>query len=712
MAREYLVYGYRNTGYKSGVANGVDFDRPFSQAVFENLYPTHDSDTLALQEVGSKFIIRSIYNKGSIKIKAKNTQKDRVFQIDYLKIEAIKGGDNRERAYYFVDTSRTTYISSDTAILYLEIDEQTTANATQTVNVKGIIEKRNIASDETGLNFYPEEFYPSEPLSQDIAYITAESATGYTITGGSIAKTSGMHHLAAVYCDLGDALTNNVISPLPSSANALTVTISGGATTFDVVVENMVLVNTGNSTVKDALNKLRELGAENMIGPTYSFPMQATGGVFNTYTSNGIDLIRGITGGAFKFSIDNLNTIPAYTGMAVKNKKALYQFIQYTLSAPASGEERTYNLQEIISSATNHPATSDNIASGQLQFTGTGVPLSEGALYWKPANHDFVNPVPGYDTRVHFVNSVRGSVWNEDGLHLVGRENAELIARQLSDAEARKELDDKKIDKTLELSKANIEQARLQSVVSAATGLGSSMVDIVTGVSAKNNAAIASGVGGMINTAITHLLPSLGMGGAADGFKLENLGGTYARQEEAAGYLAQHAKETNALGLASVQFANDYAHRTQSLAVRAPVGLDQNRIMGSSLMVERRSLHPLDVARFDLYLTWFGTTVKEAYTGALKDHGHLFSAGDDFSYVKLGLCTLHLPNEPSGWANTVAWRSKIQAELQTGGRYWKKKILDYVWDVPVPDDSGAEPIPPGYEELFFESLEAISDGDN
>lgn len=699
-AREYEVRGYRNTRYRAGVIDSSEFDRPLSQAVFESLYPDGDDDVVDLQEVGSRFLLRSIYKKHKIKVKHTGTQKDIIYQIDYLRIKAVNGGENREVAYYFVDADRTEFVGADTAVLYLTMDEQTTADATQYAKISGIIEKRNIHADETDLNWYPEEFNPADPMDTTIAYITAESGTGYTVTSG-VSQTSGTLDLAVVYCDLGQALaTPAVVALLPPAADSVTFTVEGSGSDFSVRVDGMALVDTNNATVKQALNKLRELGAEVMIGATFSFPLQCLKEAPTTYTSNGVPLITGIKGGAFAFTVDNLKVIPTYDGMydQLVNKKAGYQHCTYTIVAPASGYSKTYTLHEIIESVSG--ADAENLPDKQVTFIGTGVPMANGAIYWRPSGLTHITPVEGYDGRIVFVESVRGSDWNSDGLMLKGQANAELLAQQLSDAKTRKEIDEDQIDKQLELTKQNIAQARFQSVYGlAGTGVGA----LIQGVSGNWGKAFESLLG-----ALPELGKYFGANISSDNqYGIGLLGDTYDRQEKIAAEQAQLAKDSNALGLKSTMFGADYARRTQSLAIKPPTGVDMNRIMGSSLLVIRRTLTPADVMRYDNMLTWTGTTVKERYVGFLKDHDYLFEAGADFSYLKLGMCTLQLPGEPSGWANTTAWRSKIQAEMQTGGRYWKTKIMDYEWKMPIPVDEGFTPGGAG-ERVIYESL--IADG--
>ena len=91
-ARAYTVRGYRNTGYSAGVIGEVEFDRPFSKEVLEELYPDGDPDVIDFDRVDANtvYLLRTTYNKSSIKLKWRGTQKDKIFQVDYLRIKAEK----------------------------------------------------------------------------------------------------------------------------------------------------------------------------------------------------------------------------------------------------------------------------------------------------------------------------------------------------------------------------------------------------------------------------------------------------------------------------------------------------------------------------------------------------------------------------------------------------------------------------------------------
>ena len=142
--------------------------------------------------------------------------------------------------------------------------------------MNGIIEARHIDKEtEVELNPYPIEYTLMDPMESTVAFVNFESGDGYTVVGG-IPQTSGVKRYATVYCDLGELLTATpAVKPLPVSANSLTVKIEG-AGGDDVVfrIDGMVLVDTDNGSVKSALNKLREMGNEGMIGPTFAFPQQ------------------------------------------------------------------------------------------------------------------------------------------------------------------------------------------------------------------------------------------------------------------------------------------------------------------------------------------------------------------------------------------------------------------------------------------------------
>jgi len=696
-ARAYTVRGYRNTGYSAGVIGEVEFDRPFSKEVLEELYPDGDPDVIDFDRIDANttYLLRTTYNKSSIKLKWEGTQKDKIFQVDYLRIKAENGGDEAECTYFFVDQTMTQILSNDTYELFITVDEFTTANASQTVEMNGIIEARHIDKEtEVELNPYPIDFTPLDPMESTVAFVNFESGDGYTVVGG-IPQTSGVKRYATVYCDLGELLAATpAVKPLPVSANSLTVKIEG-AGGDDVVfrIDGMVLVDTDNGSVKAALNKLREMGNEGMIGPTFAFPQQFLRNAPLTYTSNGVDLIYEIQGGACTFTVDGMDAIPSYGGIYedLENFKAGYHFVIYTLMSPASGESKTYTLYEIIEGATSQ--TADDLHTAKMRWIASGVPIANGAAYWRPAGLTQITPVEGYDSRVIYLEAVRGTDWNDFGLSLSGRANEELLAYQLQAAEKKRRIADDQADAQLQLSKANISLARMQSAI----GIGTGLANIISSI-AKGGLA-----GGIVAGVKEFAKRSSELGVAWDEGGITLLGNEFKRLEKQAQRQYDLAIEANELGLKAVQVADEYSKRNSSLAVLPPTGLDMNRVNGSSLLVIRQAPSVADVIRCDKILKWKGTPVHEVYTGKLKDHPALLTVGQDFSYVKLGMCTIALPEEPSGWANSLAWKRKIHTELQTGGRLWKIKRLQYTWDVPIPADDGYVSGGSG-PRIFYQSL--------
>jgi len=696
-ARAYTVRGYRNTGYSAGIIGEVEFDRPFSREVLEELYPDGDPDVIDFDRVDAYtvYLLRTTYNKSSIKLKWKGTQKDKIFQVDYLRIKAENGGDDAECVYYFVDQTMTQILGNNTYELFISVDEFTTANASQTVEMNGIIEARHIDKEtEVELNPYPIDFTLLDPMESTVAFVNFESGDGYTVVGG-IPKTSGVKRYATVYCDLGELLASTpAVKPLPASANSLTVNIEG-AGGDDVVfrIDGMVLVDTDSGTVKAALNKLREMGNENMIGPTFAFPKQFLRKAPLTYTSNGVDLIYEIYGGACTFTIDGMKVIPSYGDIydKLENLKAGYHFVTYTIMSPASGESKTYTLYEIIEGATSQNA--DDLHTAAMKWIASGVPIANGAAYWRPAGLTQITPVEGYDSRVIYLEAVRGSDWNDFGLSLSGRANEALLAYQLQAAERKRQLADDQALAQLELSKANISLARMQSVL----GIGAGIANVI---SAINKGGVVGGIAAAVGE-FARRSDELGVGW--DKGSIELVGNEFTRLEAQAQKQYEYAIKANELGLEAVQVADDYSKRNSALAVLPPTGLDMNRVNGASLLVIRRAPSVADVIRCDKILKWRGTPVHEVYTGKLKNHDHLLTVGQDFAYVKLGMCTITLPEEPSGWANSLAWKRKIHTELQTGGRLWKIKRLQYTWDVPIPADDGYVRGGSG-PRIFYQSL--------
>ena len=696
-ARAYTVRGYRNTGYSAGVIGEVEFDRPFSKEVLEELYPDGDPDVIDFDRIDANtaYLLRTTYNKSSIKLKWEGTQKDRIFQVDYLRIKAENGGDEAECTYFFVDQTMTRILGNSTYELFITVDEFTTANASQTVEMNGIIEARHIDKEtEVELNPYPIDFTPLDPMESTVAFVNFESGDGYTVVGG-IPQTSGVKRYATVYCDLGELLAATpAVKPLPVSANSLTVKIEG-AGGDDVVfrIDGMVLVDTDNGSVKAALNKLREMGNEGMIGPTFAFPQQFLRNAPLTYTSNGVDLIYEIHGGACTFTIDGMEVIPSYGGIydKLENLKAGYHFVTYTIMSPTSGESKTYTLYEIIEGATSQNA--NELHTAAMKWIASGVPIASGAAYWRPAGLTQITPVEGYDSRVIYLEAVRGTDWNDFGLSLSGRANEELLAYQLQAAEKKRRLTDDQAYAQLQLSKANISLARMQSAIGIGTGLANVISSITKG-------GLAGGIVAGVNE-FAKRSSELGVGWDEGGITL--LGNEFKRLEKQAQRQYDLAIEANELGLKAVQVADEYSKRNSSLAVLPPTGLDMNRVNGSSLLVIRQAPSVADVIRCDKILKWKGTPVHEVYTGKLNEHPALLTVGQDFSYVKLGMCTIALPEEPSGWANSLAWKRKIHTELQTGGRLWKIKRLQYTWDVPIPADDGYVPGGSG-PRIFYQSL--------
>ena len=696
-ARAYTVRGYRSTGYSAGVIGEVEFDRPFSKEVLEELYPDGDPDVIDFDRIDANtvYLLRTTYNKSSIKLKWKGTQKDKIFQVDYLRIKAENGGDDAECVYYFVDQTMTRILGNNTYELFITVDEFTTANASQTVEMNGIIEARHIDKEtEVELNPYPIDFTPLDPMESTVAFVNFESGDGYTVVGG-IPQTSGVKRYATVYCDLGELLAATpAVKPLPVSANSLTVKIEG-AGGDDVVfkIDGMVLVDTDNGSVKAALNKLREMGNENMIGPTFAFPQQFLRNNPLTYTSNGVDLIYEIHGGACTFTIDGMQVIPSYGGIydKLENLKAGYHFVTYTIMSPASGESKTYTLYEIIEGATSQNA--GELHTAAMKWIASGVPIANGAAYWRPAGLTQITPVEGYDSRVIYLEAVRGADWNDFGLSLSGRANEELLAYQLQAAQQKRQLTDDQATAQLELSKANISLARMQSAI----GMGTGIANIITSI---GKGGILGGIAAGVNE-FAKRSRELGVAWGDEGIKL--IGDEFTRLEKQAQRQYDLAIKANELGLQAVQVADNYSKRNAALAVLPPTGLDMNRVNGASLLVIRQAPSVADVIRCDMYLKWKGTPVHEVYTGKLKEHPALLTVGQDFSYVKLGMCTIALPEEPSGWANSLAWKRKIHTELQTGGRLWKIKRLQYTWDVPIPADDGYVPGGSG-PRIFYQSL--------
>ena len=695
-ARAYTVRGYRNTGYSSGIIGEVEFDRPFSKEVLEDLYPDNDPDVIDFDRIDANtvYLLRTTYNKSSIKLKWQGTQKDRIFQVDYLRIKAENGGDEAECTYFFVDQTRTQILGNNTFELFITVDEFTTADASQTVEMNGIIEARHIDKEtEVELNPYPIGFTPLDPMESTVAFVNFEGGDGYTVVGG-IPQTSGVKRYATVYCDLGELLAATpAVKPLPVSANSLTVKIEG-AGGDDVVfrIDGMVLVDTDNGSVKSALNKLREMGNEGMIGPTFAFPNQFLRNAPLTYTSNGVDLIYEIHGGACTFTVDGMDAIPSYSGIydELENYKAGYHFVIYTLMSPASGESKTYTLYEISEGATTQNA--DELSTAKMTWIASGVPIANGSAYWRPAGLTQITPVEGYDSRVIYLEAVRGSDWNDFGLSLSGRANETLLAYQLQAAQQKRQLTDDQAKAQLELSKANISLARMQSAI----GMGTGIANIITSIG-------KGGIVGGIAAGVSEFARRSGELGVGWDGGLTLVGNQFDRLEAQAQRQYDLAKKANELGLQAVQVADDYSKRNAALAILPPTGLDMNRVNGSSLLVIRQAPSVADVIRCDMYLKWKGTPVHEVYTGKLKEHPALLTVGQDFSYVKLGMCTIALPEEPSGWANSLAWKRKIHTELQTGGRLWKIKRLQYTWDVPIPADDGYVPGGSG-PRIFYQSL--------
>ena len=696
-ARAYTVRGYRNTGYSAGVIGEVEFDRPFSKEVLEELYPDGDPDVIDFDRIDANtvYLLRTTYNKSSIRLKWKGTQKDKIFQVDYLRIKAENGGDDAECTYFFVDQSMTRILGNSTYELFISVDEFTTANASQTVEMNGIIEARHIDKEtEVELNSYPIDFTPLDPMESTVAFVNFESGDGYTVVGG-IPQTSGVKRYATVYCDLGELLAATpAVKPLPVSANSLTVKIEG-AGGDDVVfkIDGMVLVDTDNGSVKAALNKLREMGNEGMIGPTFAFPQQFLRNAPLTYTSHGVDLIYEIHGGACTFTIDGMQVIPSYGGIydKLENLKAGYHFVTYTIMSPASGESKTYTLYEIIEGATSQNA--GELHTAAMKWIASGVPIANGAAYWRPAGLTQITPVEGYDSRVIYLEAVRGSDWNDFGLSLSGRANEALLAYQLQAAQQKRQLTDDQATAQLELSKANISLARMQSAIGMSTGIANIITSIGKG-------GILGGIAAGVNE-FAKRSSELGVAWGDEGIKL--IGDEFTRLEKQAQRQYDLAIKANELGLEAVQVADDYSKRNSALAVLPPTGLDMNRVNGASLLVIRQAPSVADVIRCDKILKWKGTPVHEVYTGKLKEHPVLLNVGQDFAYVKLGMCTITLPEEPSGWANSLSWKRKIHTELQTGGRLWKIKRLQYTWDVPIPADDGYVPGGSG-PRIFYQSL--------
>ena len=213
------------------------------------------------------------------------------------------------------------------------------------------------------------------------------------------------------------------------------------------------------------------MGNEGMIGSTFAFQRQFLRNAPLTYTSNGVDLIYEIHGGACSFTVDGMDAIPSYGGIyeELKNLKAGYHFVIYTIMSPASGESKTYTLYEIIEGATTQNA--DELSTAKMRWIASGVPIANGSAYWRPAGLTQITPVEGYDSRVIYLEAVRGTDWNDFGLSLSGRANEELLVYQLQAAEKKRLITDDQAAAQLELSKANISLARMQSAIGMGTGI-------------------------------------------------------------------------------------------------------------------------------------------------------------------------------------------------------------------------------------------------
>ena len=106
-----------------------------------------------------------------------------------------------------------------------------------------------------------------------------------------------------------------------------------------------------------------------------------------------------------------------------------------------------------------------------MKWIASGVPIANGSAYWRPAGLTQITPVEGYDSRVIYLEAVRGSDWNDFGLSLSGRANETLLAYQLQAAEKKRLLTDDQAAAQLELSKTNISLARMQSAIGMGTGI-------------------------------------------------------------------------------------------------------------------------------------------------------------------------------------------------------------------------------------------------
>lgn len=674
-----------NTGYRPGVVGATEFDRPKSRSIFESLYPANDSDTLPLTETGGKYLIRSIYHKRSIKVKKLPTQKDLIFAVDYIKIEAINGGNNKEVAYYFVDTTATQYIGADVALLQLDIDEMTTSDCFNYGKFDGILEKR-ITGVNAPLNFLPVDYQPQYPLLTTVSHCTLESGAGLTRTGG-LPSATGSRTLVPIYASLvhsGGATP--VVNPLPAGGDTVTITVGSGAEIFSFQIKNVAFVDPSIAAVRDGLTHLRETGNQSLIGSAFTIPNQIISGTPTTFIDGTITLIIGITVDNFVFTANGMNTIDdrdaIYTQL--KHKKAGYLWNTYTLTAAGSGDSKSFNIDEIVKSTTEGTTpTANGLRTSKIQISCVGIPMPSGSIYFRPYVLTFIQPTTGYDSRIYFVSSVRGSDWISDGLTVAGVEGSYVIDRQVSLATEEHSINKQQVERQLQLTKNNIARERLAQNMNAfnigtrlasgdVTAIGSAAGDIARRFGLQQSSDTSEGFLGI--TAGTNLL---------------------AEREQIASQQANLALRQNLLGLQDVIWNADYARGTQGFSVQPPSGMDMARMMGSSLMITRTSLSTADKARLDLYLEWFGDTVQESYTGVVIKDLPDIGAGDSFSYIKLGVCIFTMPNEPSGWGNSASWRAKIQGELQTGGRFWHEKMIDYTWKQPIPTDDGYNPVPGG-----------------